>query len=374
MAVRILHTGDVHLGRMAGVGRKTAEHHQFIDRAFQRLLDIAVEQADVLLIVGDLIDRKPRFQAIEGAFVRRAVALLADAVARSPHLHVVLVAGNHDPPEVYERSEWRTLPERVHIAVQPELIEIEEHGLYVVALPWMDGAELKWSQWPQGPTVVAAHTCFPPPAQRSGDQCILREEEVADWPACYVALGHYHRWSEHLAGQVPAVMAGAPEIMDLGHTGVGRVYLVHVEGENPASYEAIETGQLMGLGVQEIVWQQVPHPRIEWLRRFIEDLAQKGHGKGLLRLRLTGVADRPLEPELEMLRTELSDNFFFLDIQNSTRAELDIEQLQSYETGLLRQLAEVVQQRLDAAEDEEQAGIIREAAALVWWRLRGSQE
>jgi len=385
--VKILHAADLHLGRLAGLGPKTADHHRYIDQAFARVVQLAAEQADVLLLVGDLLDRKAPF----GGFAERAVTLIRQGLEAAPDLRVVIIAGNHDPAPLYQRPEWRDLPERAFIVTAPRLLGPDELGcdLHLLALPWLDGETLTWKDWPGGPAIAAAHACFPPPPQPRAGDCLLTPEEVERWPLGYLALGHYHNPSEHRAGAVPVVYSGAPEVMDLGHTGVGHVCLVTVSGEGPATWETIDTGQLLGLGSHTLRWRQLAPPRLESLRLWLEDKADE---RALLRLRVQGLADEPLQQRLKELEDELSGAFFYLDLRDETQLALDLETLATAApVGVAATLVRIARERVEqaeqaaahhreagreeaAAEAEAEAQRVREAVAVVWHRLQPEEE
>ncbi len=89
--MRLIHTSDWHLGQTLHGFDRRYEHQCFLDW----LLDTLVaEQADALLVAGDVFDSaNPPASAQQQLY-----AFLTAARARVPHLHVVLVAGNHDSP------------------------------------------------------------------------------------------------------------------------------------------------------------------------------------------------------------------------------------------------------------------------------------
>jgi exonuclease SbcD len=89
--MRLLHTSDWHLGQTLHNFDRTYEHQRFLDW----LLDtIVAEQADALLIAGDVFDNSNPSAASQ----RQLYRFLQQARARSPQLDIVVVAGNHDSP------------------------------------------------------------------------------------------------------------------------------------------------------------------------------------------------------------------------------------------------------------------------------------
>lgn len=89
--MRLLHTSDWHLGQTLHNYERTYEHQCFLDW----LLDtIVAEEADALLIAGDIFDTANPSASAQKQLYR----FLQQARARSPLLDIVIIAGNHDSP------------------------------------------------------------------------------------------------------------------------------------------------------------------------------------------------------------------------------------------------------------------------------------
>ncbi|MCP5197817.1 MAG: exonuclease SbcCD subunit D C-terminal domain-containing protein [Gammaproteobacteria bacterium] len=87
--MRLLHTSDWHLGQTLHDFDRSYEHRCFLDW----LLDtLETEQADALLVAGDLFDNpNPSAEA-----QKQLYHFLTEAKHRVPQLDIVLIAGNHD--------------------------------------------------------------------------------------------------------------------------------------------------------------------------------------------------------------------------------------------------------------------------------------
>ncbi|WP_426162510.1 exonuclease SbcCD subunit D C-terminal domain-containing protein [Pseudoduganella sp. R-34] len=113
--MRLLHTSDWHLGQSLHNFDRHYEHQRFLDW----LLDTIVsEQADALLVAGDIFDNANPSAASQ----RQLYGFLQQARARAPQLDIVVIAGNHDSPGRLE-------------APGPLL---EMHGTTVVGYPHRD--------------------------------------------------------------------------------------------------------------------------------------------------------------------------------------------------------------------------------------------
>ena len=113
--MRLLHTSDWHLGQSLNNFDRHYEHQCFLDW----LLDTIVsEQADALLVAGDIFDNANPSAASQ----RQLYTFLQQARARAPQLDIVVIAGNHDSPARLE-------------APGPLL---EMHGTTVIGYPHRD--------------------------------------------------------------------------------------------------------------------------------------------------------------------------------------------------------------------------------------------
>lgn len=89
--MRLLHTSDWHLGQSLHNFDRHYEHQCFLDW----LLDAIVsEQADALLVAGDIFDNANPSAASQ----RQLYTFLQQARIRAPRLDIVVIAGNHDSP------------------------------------------------------------------------------------------------------------------------------------------------------------------------------------------------------------------------------------------------------------------------------------
>lgn len=338
--VTIIHSADFHLGRgysrrfakRARLGEKTAEHHRLLLEAFERVAQIATEEADVWLIAGDLLDAAPIETGVTGGLAERVTEAISKALDDAPRLHVVLIAGNHDQDVEYDRGVWGALAaqDRVRIVTEPQIVSLDGPGINVVALPWMGASSVQWRDWPaSGPTIAAAHCCFP--ETHAGPQdFVLTRHEVAGWPVNYVALGHYHSGPYDVVEDRQVVYAGAPEIIDVGDLGQGRVVRVRVGSDGSASWEPVPTGELTGLGSQEWRYEELPEPKLGKLGDRLKDLARQNKN-AWVRVRLTGRRSSVVPLDLEGVLEDCANQFFLLELLDETEPAVDVDDLRAGE-------------------------------------------
>jgi len=167
--MRLLHTSDWHLGQSLHNFERHYEHQRFLDW----LLDtIAAEQADALLIAGDIFDNANPSSASQKQLYR----FLQQAKERAPHLNLIVIAGNHDSPGRLEAPGplLEAHGTRVIGAVQRNAEgEIDVESL-VLPLTGRGGAVEAW--------------CLAVPFLRPGDVPRVETEEGADPYLAGIAL------------------------------------------------------------------------------------------------------------------------------------------------------------------------------------------
>jgi len=89
--MRLLHTSDWHLGQSLHNFDRHYEHQRFLDWLLETIVS---EQADALLVAGDIFDNANPSASSQ----RQLYTFLQQARARAPQLDIVVIAGNHDSP------------------------------------------------------------------------------------------------------------------------------------------------------------------------------------------------------------------------------------------------------------------------------------
>ena len=126
--MKILATGDWHIGKVSHGCHRDDEHRHFLDW----LRDEAVSSgADVLLVTGDVFDGKdptPTSQQIYYSF-------LDDISEACPDMSVVIIAGNHDNPTLLEAPQSLLKRHRVEVRGVAEGCEQEDQANSPLILP-----------------------------------------------------------------------------------------------------------------------------------------------------------------------------------------------------------------------------------------------
>jgi exonuclease SbcD len=273
--VRILHTGDWHVGKAIARRSRIEEARE----ALEAVASLAAEhEVDVVLVCGDVFDHLSPSPEAEG--------LVYDALLRfeRERIPVVLLAGNHDHPHRWRAIE--PLLARFSVYVVPEVRRPGEGGIIelpardgstsaqIAALPWVTerrligAAELMGLAGQPYQTyasevarllealcdpfdadkcnVLAAHLyvsgAIPAGSERQltiGDLFAVAPQAIPA-TAQYVALGHVHRPQRVPGVGVPARYAGSLLQLDFGEAGQEKnLVLADLQPGKPAKVEEI---------------------------------------------------------------------------------------------------------------------------------------
>lgn len=246
--MKIIHTADLHLGHVFHQHTRTAEHRHFLHWLQQT---IAAEQADALIVSGDIFDtHNPSAEA-----QRLFFDFLIDTVEANEGLQVVVTAGNHDSGARLEAAAELLRRHNIYVRGtitrdadnQPDFEQLilplsprgtNEAAVVCYALPYLrpydyasglSAAEglkhylqqldqrLKKSDFRRLPIVVAAHFYATGAEIASGEhseRLVVGGEDAIDAAVIgrdysYVALGHIHK-AQSVGGRDNICYAGSP--------------------------------------------------------------------------------------------------------------------------------------------------------------------
>jgi DNA repair exonuclease SbcCD nuclease subunit len=153
-------------------------------------------------------------------------------------------------------------------------------------------------------------TIDPPPGFRVEQRYFPLSQQAVIQPGMdYVALGHIHRqriFQED--NRTVACYPGSPEGLDPTETGDRHVAVLDFDGGPP-------TLKLLKVNKREIRTESVDATSAS-LKEIAERLALKASRDLLLTARLTGAPNEV--PDVEYIRKQLEDDFFWLDIDDAT--------------------------------------------------------
>jgi len=278
--VRVLHTSDWHVGKRIGRFDRSAEQRAVIDQ----VIAIAdAEAVDLVVHSGDLFDRPlPPVDAIDIAL--RGLAGLSSGGTRP----VVVIAGNHDAPGLFEALAPYLAPQAIHLVgdiKRPDeggVLDLATAGgrAVVSCFPFLregrafhvwEPVDEHYKQYADrlrriseayaahaadvagtdAVTILAAHFLVggakvhghgAPRGERElhmGEAYAATAEAIPAGPQ-YVALGHIHAPQPVPGARVPAEYAGSLLELDFGEAGEDkRVVVIDVEPSLPAAVRSV---------------------------------------------------------------------------------------------------------------------------------------
>lgn len=136
--MKILHTGDWHIGKLVHGIHMTADQRYILGQLVQL---IEVEKPEVLIIAGDLYDRSiPPIEAVE-----LLDKTLTDIIMKY-HIYVMVIAGNHDSPDRVGFASQLLKDNGLYIAgnltktVEPIVIDHEHGPVNFYLIPYAEPA------------------------------------------------------------------------------------------------------------------------------------------------------------------------------------------------------------------------------------------
>lgn len=257
--MKIIHTGDWHLGQLFYEYDRAYEHQQFLDWL---IAVIKEKQTDVLLISGDVFD----LANPSALTVRMFYTFLNRAISANADLQIVITAGNHDSPSrlespqpllestnIYIRGtiekdfDGNINYEKLLVPLKNKTGDVEVLCLAIPFLrmgdypimaecsnPYAEGVsklyhqatQFTLSQLKKGQSIIAMGHLYAAGAERSGndeqERPILGNIECVSASAFppdlkYVALGHIHK-AQKIGGSEHIRYCGSPIPMSFSET------------------------------------------------------------------------------------------------------------------------------------------------------------
>ena len=219
--MRFIHTADLHIGARPDADRPWGPlRADALRRSLEGFVDLCnQEEADLLLIAGDLFHRPPTSAQLKEADYQ---------FSRLKKTRVVMIAGNHDflrPGCAYSQHRF---PEHVHLIREsfPVTLAFPDLGLDISGFSY-DG-EIRRDNPLEGfapPRSGLRHFLLLHGGDRDHVPFSLSGLRSAGWD--YIALGHIHKPALNQGAK--AAMPGSPEALDKTETGAHGFYLGNMD-------------------------------------------------------------------------------------------------------------------------------------------------
>ena len=326
MAVRIVHTADVHLGaRHTDLGDRAAAQRERQFAAFVATVDLAIEaQADLFLVAGDLFDSNSQ--------PRRSVERVAEQLGRlaGRRIRSVLLPGTHD---VYDRASIYRAYDLAELAKAPEgsglvtVLTPERPELHVPELDTVVfGRVFATKRAPVSPlagfSAVAAtetwkvgmiHGSLLIPGRTDADEVVFSSGEVAASGLDYLALGHWHSAQVGTAGPVRYAYAGAPEPVAVDQDRSGKALLVTLSIADGKRHVDVEERTV---GRTRFLRHEVDATSIESQPALIARVRALGDPDLVADVRIVGIRPDQLDLDLDEVARALAPSFLAVRVRD----------------------------------------------------------
>lgn len=307
--MKILHTSDLHIGSPLS-SRLSPTKAQIRRRELLSTFDTLISEAksngcEVIIIAGDLFDS----EKVTASAKRRVF----DAVERAMDITFIYTSGNHEGGAL----ECEMLPKNF-VSLSNDgwsyhsIADVRFAARRDVGAGIFDTLEASG-----GVNIAILHGEL-----RNYTDGAISAKEAAGRGLDYIALGHYHKYSEAaIDDKGVAVYSGAPHGRGFDETGKMGYVLIDTD-TRPISHTFIP---LSGRCIYEKEINVSGITRTLEIERLIENECRDASRDDLLRIILTG--NRPLDfkPDVYSLEERFSKCFWHFEIKDATRVDIDVE-------------------------------------------------
>ena len=350
--MKFLHTSDLHIGS-ALTSRlpqdKIRQRKGELMATFEGMIEEAVYQKAVAFIIaGDMFDTEK--------LTRSTVERVLGAITRYPTLDFLYLPGNHEKSALLEYG--IELPK--NLKVFGEEWTYVDYGAVCVAgrseiVPDMfKSLELDYGKV----NIVVLHGALQD--GRSGGD-IIGKREAEGKNITYLALGHYHTYSEHEIGDRGiAVYSGTPE--GRGFDEVGKKGFVMIDTDGRTTHHAFTPFAKRTLHVVDVdLTGAVGRADVD--TRTDTALATIPRSD-LVRVRLCGKRSPELFPDDDAIKARWQNAFYHFEIKDETSLKIDPEDYK-YDRSLKGEFIRLVSAKTDLSDEEKDKIIKTGLAALM---------
>ncbi|MFQ5493137.1 MAG: exonuclease SbcCD subunit D [Candidatus Dojkabacteria bacterium] len=343
MAVKLIHTADVHIGaKLTFLGDKAEEQRAQIRQTFTNLVAAAIsEGADLFLIAGDLFD-SPFPSAVNIGFVITEIGKLIQA-----GIWVGIIPGNHDrlePGSVFTRSDFSQLNAtrfKLFNKTGGEAWAIPELELVVYGVPTvhqktkkspLTGINLKLAQQgkkgPMDPKYKIGLVHGSLDINQDDTNAPISKSEISKLVLNYLAVGDWHGAMEITQSPHPAWYSGSPEVIHSDQHNSGHYLLVEItESDTKVTPKHI--------GHRKTKRLEVDLAKYKDINALIKELDSFADPNVILSVSLGGSKNVGMDINLNELTALLSPKFFSVRLTDKSELEITKQQLEQYPPELI---------------------------------------
>ncbi len=316
--IRLLHAADLHLDApFPSLGSGEQERRADFIQTFERIVTLAIKsEVDLLLVAGDLFDRPRPSSAVVGK-VQAAFRRLVDR-----GIVPVVLPGTHDSvvpgDSVYRTAEFPGAVMLTNPRVEePVCVQVREKSVFLYGFAYRGFDSDEAFAGMSRRAAEGVHIGLLHGSRQGSPEWDYRKKDLPftldhlrAWNLDYVALGHYHSFELfQAAGRLYGCYPGSPEGKRFGENGPRHCVLVTIDADGTRVEKAVVNTKV--LDDRELDLSGCADQA-----EAAEAICALGSPDLLLKLRLTGIVEAPLD--LEALQGRCSGNFFHLELRDAT--------------------------------------------------------
>lgn len=366
MAIKLLHTGDLHLDApFLFLGEKGQTQRQQLLATLDKIVEIAIdENVDLFLISGDLFaSNNPSCNTIDH---------VVDAFRKleQGNVPICLIPGCGDsfgPQSIYRLYDFKEACPNLTIFTDRlkqkifEDLELTVHGEAVIGKgsPESPLRNLKPSQKTKF-NIALVHGTLNSMQKNPNEKGIFNLKEIKSSKMDYIALGHYHIFTNYSQDSIRACYCGAPEMLNWDQKNSAHVAIVKIQSSGDINIEPKRVSQSHFKSIT------IPLGTINNIDEIVSIIKSKAHKNVFLQVHLTGLCSFDLPLNVESLEKDLDPYFLRLTIINEAHPDLEeirIDELPSntvmgqYVKMMMEELNNSTGQEKDLAEKALKLGV-----------------
>lgn len=378
--IKIIHTGDLHLGaKFSSFGKKSGSQRRALLDSFKKVVDEAIlKNAHLVLIAGDLFDSNfPAYETVN--LVKSELKKLDEA-----KIFAAILPGTHDclsVDSIYKRENFAEGLSHIYIFDNENITSKFYPELDLVLYAQANTANkslkspldfLKSSDEEHKNAkykIAMAHGSVQIEGKSAKDDWPITLGEISKSDMQYIALGHWHGAQDFSFGSTKAWYCGSPEITyKEGKGGLGQGYAIEVDITDNVE---VKPFLITDKKIEELSLDIGMFSDIGAVYKEIENKAGENI---ILILNISGIANPDMFLDKEKLKEDLSDKFFSVTIKDNSSPGVDnILEREYPEDMVLGQFIRLMRDKINSAQNEDEKRITEEALQIGVAELEGKE-
>ena len=345
--VKILHTGDIHIGAEESfLGEKAELRRRETLLTFEKIIDLGAEnRVDLILIAGDLFHSNN----VESSFVDAVLSKI-----RLCSVPVLYAAGNHDPLNASSPFKKHQIPENLYIFNTDETVfTFEDLGVKVFGrsfessfLSGKNKPDLKGVEGYINISLLHGELT----TDLNSPYNAVTKEYISASNMDYIALGHIHKRSNiGKIGDTFFAYCGCPEGQGFDELDEKGVYIGNI-GKNFCDLQFVPTSKRRH--IEEKIDISLCNDAVKTVLETLEAKFGEKYGDHLYKIKFFGELEESGSLDIADIAARLSEKLYFVKVSDYTDRKTDLEAL-SKEKTLKGIFVKKMLENLENAEEKE---------------------